>query len=170
MTEHVDAGWSVREFDGIDLGDVRLNRRLLTIAEAFGAHPQAPINQASADWHDTKAAYAFFDNPHALPAQILLPHQQRTLERMAAHPLVLAIQDTCCTVSRPRDSLTYRHRDCCLGMRVKPFATYSGRASWRTIAPLASRPSRASWHSPSTNWAKASGPWPVPTIGTRLRS
>jgi hypothetical protein len=94
MTERVDAGWSVREFDGIDLGDARLNRRLLTITEAFGAHPQAPINQASDDWQSTKAAYAFFDNPQALPAQLLLPHQQRTLERMAAHPLVLAIQDT----------------------------------------------------------------------------
>ena len=94
MTERVDAGWSVREFDGIDLGDARLNRRLLTLAEAFGAQPQAPLNQASADWQDTKAAYAFFDNPQALPAEILLPHQQRTLERMAAHPLVLAIQDT----------------------------------------------------------------------------
>jgi hypothetical protein len=64
------------------------------MAEAFGAHPQAPINQASADWQDTKAAYALFAHPHALPAQILLPHQQHTLERMAAHPLVLAIQDT----------------------------------------------------------------------------
>jgi hypothetical protein len=76
------------------LGDARLNRRLLMMAEAFGAQPQAPINQASADWQDTKAAYAFFANPHALPAEILLPHQQRTLERMATHPLVLAIQDT----------------------------------------------------------------------------
>lgn len=95
MIDRVDAGWSVREFDGLDLGDARLNRRLLTLAEAFGAHPQAPINQASADWQSTKAAYAFFANPRALPAEILLPHQQRTLERMAAHPLVLAIQDTC---------------------------------------------------------------------------
>jgi hypothetical protein len=94
MAERVDAGWSVREFEGIDLGDARLNRRLLTLAEAFGAQPQAPINQASDDWQDTKAAYAFFANPHALPAEILLPHQQRTLERMAAHPLILAIQDT----------------------------------------------------------------------------
>lgn len=94
MTQRVDAGWSVREFQGIDLGDARLNRRLLTLAEAFGAQPQAPINQASVDWQDTKAAYAFFANPHALPSEILLPHQQRTLERMAAHPLVLAIQDT----------------------------------------------------------------------------
>ncbi len=53
MTEHLDASWSVREFDGLNLGDAHLNRRLLTLAEAFGAHPQAPINQASADWQDT---------------------------------------------------------------------------------------------------------------------
>src|SRR6266498_2977784 len=94
MTERVDAGWSVREFHGLDLGDARLNRRLLIMAEAFGAQPAAPINQASADWQDTKAAYAFFARERALPAEILLPHQQRTLERMAAHALILAIQDT----------------------------------------------------------------------------
>jgi hypothetical protein len=94
MTEQVDAGWSIREFHGLDLGDERLNRRLLVLAESFGAHPQAPINQASADWQATKAAYAFFANPKAQPADILLPHQQRTLERMAAYPLILAVQDT----------------------------------------------------------------------------
>jgi hypothetical protein len=94
MTDHVDAGWSVREFHGLDLGDARLNRRLLTMAEAFGAQPTAPINQASGDWQATKAAYALFGNPNARPADILLPHQDRTLERMAAYPLVLAVQDT----------------------------------------------------------------------------
>jgi hypothetical protein len=76
MTERIDAGWSVREFHGLDVGDTRLNRRLLILAEAFGAQPQAPINQASADWQDAKAAYAFFANPKAVPADILLPHQR----------------------------------------------------------------------------------------------
>src|SRR5215211_2521693 len=95
MTERVDAGWSVQEFHGLDLGDARLNRRLLIMAEAFGAQPAAPINQASADWQDTLAAYASFARERALPAKILLPHQQRTLERMAAHaPLILAREDT----------------------------------------------------------------------------
>jgi transposase-like protein len=94
MTDQVDAGWSVREFHGLDLGDQRLNQRLLILAEAFGAQPQAPINQASADWQATKADYAFFNNPRAQSPDILLPHQQRTLEGMAAYPLVLAIQDT----------------------------------------------------------------------------
>jgi hypothetical protein len=94
MTERVDAGWSVREFHGLDLGDTRLNRRLLIMAEAFGAQPAAPINQASADWQDTKAAHAFFARERALPAEIVLPHQQRTRERMAAHACILAREDT----------------------------------------------------------------------------
>jgi hypothetical protein len=93
--DHIDAGWSVREFAGLDLGDARLNRRLLTMAEAFGAHPQASINQASEDWQATTAAYAFFANPTVEPRDILVPHQPRTLERMAAEELVLAVQDTC---------------------------------------------------------------------------
>ena len=93
--DQADAGWSVREFAGLDLGDARLNRRLLTMAEAFGAQPQASINQASEDWQATKAAYAFFANPRVAASDILLPHQQRTLERMAAEALVLAVQDTC---------------------------------------------------------------------------
>lgn len=64
------------------------------MAETFGAHPTAPINQASDDWYATKAAYGFFANPKAIPAEVLAPHQQRTLERMQAHKLVLLAQDT----------------------------------------------------------------------------
>jgi len=92
--EHTDSGWSIREFDGVDLGDARLNQRLLSMAEAFGAQPQAPINQACSDWQATKAAYAFFANPTVRVDEVLAPHQQRTLERMMAYPLVLAVQDT----------------------------------------------------------------------------
>ena len=95
MTERVDAGWGVRAFHGLDLGDARLNRRLRIMAAAFGAQPAAPINQASADWRHTKAADACFARARALPAAIVLPHQQRTRERMAAHaPRILASADT----------------------------------------------------------------------------
>jgi Transposase DNA-binding/Transposase Tn5 dimerisation domain len=86
--------WSIHEFCGLDLGDERLNRRLLDLAETFAAQPEAPINQACGDWQATKAAYAFFANPKAAPSAILLPHQERTLERMQPHPLVLLVQDT----------------------------------------------------------------------------
>lgn len=44
--DQVDAGWSVREFAGLDLGDARLNQRLLSIAEAFGAqNPQVGLHR-----------------------------------------------------------------------------------------------------------------------------
>jgi hypothetical protein len=94
MVEQVDAGWSVREFRGLELGDARLNKRLLTVAEAFGAQPQAPINQASSDWQATKAAYALFANPKVTPTELLVPHQDRTLERIEAYERVLLVQDT----------------------------------------------------------------------------
>jgi hypothetical protein len=94
MVEQVDAGWSVRQFHDVDLGDARLNRRLLALAETLGAHPTAPINQANDDWYATKAAYGFFANPKALPAELLAPHQERTLQRLQAHKLVLLAQDT----------------------------------------------------------------------------
>jgi hypothetical protein len=86
--------WSVYEFCGLDLGDERLNRRLVGLAETFAAQPEAPINQACADWQATKAAYAFFANPKAAPSAILLPHQERTLERIRSRSLVLLVQDT----------------------------------------------------------------------------
>ncbi len=91
----VDTGWSTFEFADVDLGDRRLNKRLHCLLEDFGAQPAAPINQACRDWNAVKAAYAFFANPDTHAADILLPHQACTLERMAAHPLVLAVQDTC---------------------------------------------------------------------------
>jgi len=78
----------------LDLGDDRLNRRLLVLAATFGAQPEAPINQASTDWQATTAAYACFANPKAHPAALLAPHQARTLERMRAHPLVVLVQAT----------------------------------------------------------------------------
>jgi len=56
--------------------------------------PSLPLNQACEDWADAKAAYRFFDNDNVTPQRIQAPHQQRTVERMASHPRVLAVQDT----------------------------------------------------------------------------
>jgi len=86
--------WVESEFMGLDLGDKRLNDRLLRLTEQLTSQPTASINQACEDWADTKAAYRFFQNPRVAVSQIRLPHQQRTQERMRAYPLVLAIQDS----------------------------------------------------------------------------
>lgn len=86
--------WSEQEFERVNLGDSRLNVRLKKLAEDLSTAPEAPINQASQDWAATKAAYRFFQNDKVTSEQILRPHRTRTLERMQAEPIVLAVQDT----------------------------------------------------------------------------
>ncbi|RKU14525.1 transposase [Candidatus Poribacteria bacterium] len=88
------ASWSRQEFSGLDLGDTRLDERLLSLADVLAAHPTSGINAACEDWAATKAAYRFFDNPKVSADQVLAPHFQRTVERMRDHQRVFAIQDT----------------------------------------------------------------------------
>ena len=89
-----DISWTVEEFSKVNLQDKRLNKRCQKIASDLEQQPTEPINQACEDWTDTKAAYRFFDNPKVSPEKIVRPHSQRTVKRMKAYALVLAIQDT----------------------------------------------------------------------------
>ena len=86
--------WCLDEFATVDLQDARLNRRCGELAVQLGMQPNGPINQACEDWADTKAAYRFFDNDKVTPERIQATHHRRTVERMAQHERVLAVQDT----------------------------------------------------------------------------
>ncbi len=86
--------WCTEELANIDLKDSRLDQRYQTVASALAAQPTVSINQASEDWADTKAAYRFFDNKKVTHKSLLLPHQQKTVERMSQYTVVLASQDT----------------------------------------------------------------------------
>jgi len=92
--ESLEQGWGEGEFREVELGDKRLEQRLRVLAADLCARPQAPINQASADWAATKAAYRFFENPKACAEKIFAAHRTCTVQRMRAQSLVLAIQDT----------------------------------------------------------------------------
>jgi len=89
-----DTGWTESEFEGIELGDARLERRLRRVAEELSHQPEYPINQASEDAAATKAAYRLFDNERVGPDRILKPHREQTLKRMREEAVVLALQDT----------------------------------------------------------------------------
>ncbi len=52
--------WAARELKGVNLGDKRLNQRLVKIVEALCEHPEMSIPQAGGSWAATKAAYNFF--------------------------------------------------------------------------------------------------------------
>jgi len=82
------------ELLGIDLGDIRLNKRSKQVIEALAANPEASINASCEGWNDTLAAYRFFDNDAVTPEQILQPHREATKRRMREQPVVLIVQDT----------------------------------------------------------------------------
>lgn len=89
-----ETGWAVEELADVDLGDKRLNTRLMKICDSFSESPESPINQACADWAETKAAYRFFQNESVEVCEILAAHRGKTVKRAAKHNTVLAIQDT----------------------------------------------------------------------------
>jgi hypothetical protein len=87
--------WVKEEFDGVTLGDKRLERRLQMLAADLFARPDQSIPCAChSEWKRTKAAYRFFGNPNVSLAAALGAHYTATTERVAGEPLVLAINDT----------------------------------------------------------------------------
>ena len=91
----LSADWVRNEFAGIELGDKRLDRRLIKTVELLAKSPLSPINEACGSWADTQAAYRLFDNVKADPAEILEPHITATRKRVAeVTGPVLVIQDT----------------------------------------------------------------------------
>ena len=86
--------WAATEFESLDLGDPRRNRRAIRLMEKLSAKPTASIPGACGDWADTMGAYRFFSNEEVEWSAILAPHIQNSVTRMAAHDVVLCIQDT----------------------------------------------------------------------------
>jgi len=87
-------GWAEEEVGEAPLGDRRLSQRLVRIAEAFYARPQASIPHACQSRAETKATYRFFQHPATSLAAILAPHYHATVARMRREAVVLAVQDT----------------------------------------------------------------------------
>ncbi len=92
--KELSTSWIIEEFTGLDLGDVCLNKRLLSVADALASHPAETINAACGDWASVKGAYRLFDNEKVSSEKILAPHFRQTIERMCGYQRVFAIQDT----------------------------------------------------------------------------
>jgi len=86
--------WANSEFELLDLGDNRLNQRLVKLAKSFLESPESPINKACQNWNATKAAYRFFQNDNVDCQDILKCHTQMTNQRAAQEKTILAVQDT----------------------------------------------------------------------------
>lgn len=93
VTEHRQS-WAAEEFSEVALGDKRLDARLVSLCERFSGSPESPINQACADWKETKAAYRFFQNENVEVGAITAAHRDKTAGRARGRGTILALQDT----------------------------------------------------------------------------
>jgi hypothetical protein len=90
--------WAEEELAYTDLGDRRLNRRLVKSVTNLAQRPSASVPEASRGWADTKGTYRLWDSKAAgaTPANFLAGHQERTVERIEAlqEGTILAVQYT----------------------------------------------------------------------------
>lgn len=82
------------ELRHVDLGDRRLDRRLVKLVDDLTRAPEASVPQAAGDWAAAKAAYRFWGNPRVDPDDIYAAQRRGTLERLPDAGPILAIQDT----------------------------------------------------------------------------
>jgi hypothetical protein len=89
--------WAKQEFGGARLGDARLKKRLVDIAQAKAEKlGEAFTGATDGDKPAIKAYYRFIDHPdeEAVSMEhILEPHRQRTIQRMQGQRTVLCLQD-----------------------------------------------------------------------------
>ena len=86
--------WAQDEFGKADFTDLRLTKRLVTLAQDLYARPQANIAQACQNRAKTKAAYRFFAHQDTSMEKILEPHYETTLHRARKNAVALAVSDT----------------------------------------------------------------------------
>jgi hypothetical protein len=84
----------VGEFEGISLGDKRLDRRLSTIVEAMEDAPGNSLVEQAGNVAALEATYRFLSNRRVVPEAIFEGHAGKTAERAATHERVLIVHDT----------------------------------------------------------------------------
>ena len=89
--------WAAQELGGAPLGDTRLGKRLVKIADTQAQAPAKSFpGAAECDHAQVRGYYRFIDHPAdsaVTPENMLAPHRRRTLERMRGQSAVLCIQD-----------------------------------------------------------------------------
>jgi len=90
-------GWAEQEFGGAQLGDSRLSRRLVQVAEIQAANPMRAFSGAAkGNQAMVKAYYRMIEQPDdsaVTMEAIMAPHRERTIQRMRSESVVLCVQD-----------------------------------------------------------------------------
>ena len=89
-----DEAWAKQEFGHTNLGDKRLNDRVVKVALAMAADPAGSLPAQCGNWGQSKGAYRLFNHEKATFESVSQSHWQQTRKRCLDHSLVLLIQDT----------------------------------------------------------------------------
>lgn len=84
----------VDDYVGADLGDARLNARLVSTAAMVSAQPDSSFPKSASDDAELEATYRFLSNKRVSPAAILAPHVRQTLRRASTCERVVIAHDT----------------------------------------------------------------------------
>jgi len=82
------------EFEGLELGDARLNQRAVKIVNRVAAEPGKSFPRATSDDSELEALYRFLNNDRVKPEAVLAGHYEATAERAVTAGQVLVIHDT----------------------------------------------------------------------------
>lgn len=82
------------ELEQIQLPDKRLKKRSSFILDKLYKSPDKSLPASFGGRNELKAAYRFFDQSCVTPDTILLPHVEKTIERINQYPTVLLVNDT----------------------------------------------------------------------------
>lgn len=85
--------WARMHFEGIELGDLRRNRRGQRIAEAMAENPGVSIPQLFTQVYEVKAAYTFFDMEEVTPLKLQASHREKVKAALADPGTYLLIED-----------------------------------------------------------------------------
>ena len=85
---------SIKDFPGLDLGDIRRNKRFVAIIENITTQPGSSIPKHNDSWYDTKATYDFFKNEQVSVASLQKSIEQYGVNQLENTNEVLIIHDT----------------------------------------------------------------------------
>lgn len=84
----------VKDFPGLNLGDIRRNERFVTIIENITSQPGSSIPKQNESWYDTKATYEFFKNETVSVSSLQQIIQSYGASQVKEPEQVLVIHDT----------------------------------------------------------------------------
>ena len=86
--------WAKATFEPCEFNDLRRTNRAVQVAQRMAECPSGSLPRQMQTWKEVIALYRLLDTPEVTFEALLQPHWQHTCQEIAAHPLVLLVQDT----------------------------------------------------------------------------